>query len=249
MDEVLVEARDAVLVVTLNRPDARNAINAAMATGLLAAMEALDEDDSLAVAVLTGAGDGFCAGLDLRAFLKEGAPRDLPRFVRRGSEKPLVVAIEGFALGGGLEVALTCDLLVAGSGARLGIPEATLGLLAAGGALLRLPRRVPYGVAVELALTGASLTSERAHEVGLVDHVTDPGAALDAAMALARRVAASAPLPVVASKRLLRDAVALTEDEFWSVQRPYSTRVFESADAREGAQAFAERRSPQWLRD
>jgi enoyl-CoA hydratase/carnithine racemase len=154
-DAVLTEAHDSVLVITLNRPDAMNAIDTDMARGLLDAVQRLDSEPGLAAGVLTGAGRGFCSGLDLKAFAASGPPKGLARFLKAGSNKPLIAAIEGVALAGGLEIALTCDLLIAARDARFGIPEARVGLFAAGGALFRLPQRIPYGVALEMALTGA----------------------------------------------------------------------------------------------
>ena len=163
-DEVLTERRDRVLLITLNRPKARNAVNTALARALTAAIEELDGDDGLTAGVLTGAGGGFCAGMDLKAFATEGAPKGFDEFLRYGAKKPLIAAIEGFAVAGGLEIALTCDLLVAAKGVKLGIPEVGVGLFAAGGALMRLPRLVPYGVAMEMALTGDPITAEKALE-------------------------------------------------------------------------------------
>src|SRR5881275_1627506 len=162
---VLSESRDGVLLITLNRPDARNAVNLALAEGVAAALDELDSDDGLSVGVLTGSGKGFSAGMDLKAFVTGERPwvgdRGFAGIVQRASRKPLIAAIEGFAVAGGLEVALACDLIVAARGAKLGIPEVKRSLVAAGGALMRLPRRVPYGIAMELALTGDTFTAER----------------------------------------------------------------------------------------
>src|ERR687890_466086 len=183
---VLTERRDGVLLITLNRPEARNAVNLPVAEGVAAALYELDADDALSVGVLTGAGGGFCAGMDLKAFVTGERPwvgdRGFAGIVRRASRKPLIAAIEGFAVAGGLEVALSCDLIVAAEGAKLGIPEAKRSLVAAGGALLRLPRRMPYHVVMELALTGDPLPAERFHEYGVVNRVAPPGGALDAAL-------------------------------------------------------------------
>jgi enoyl-CoA hydratase len=245
-DEVLTEARGRVLVITLNRPDARNAINTPLAQGMVAALEQLDGDDGLSVGVLTGAGRGFSAGMDLKAFATTGPPSGFDTFLEKGSRKPLIAAIEGFALAGGLEVALTCDLLVAASNAKLGIPEVGVGLFAAGGALLRLPRRLPYGVAMELALTGDPMTAEQAHGYGLVTRLAEPGGALDAAVELAERIARNAPLSLAVSKQVLRETQGRTEEEFWAFQGPMMQTIFGSADAREGSVAFAEKRAPAW---
>jgi enoyl-CoA hydratase len=245
-DTVLTERKGRVLLITMNRPEARNAINGELADGLVAAVDELDRDDGLTVGVLTGAGKGFCAGMDLKAFASVGAPKSVARFLRHGAEKPLIAAVEGFAVAGGLELALTCDLIVAGKGAKLGIPEVGVGLFAAGGALLRLPQRLPYGVALELALTAELITAEQGYEYGLVTRLTEAGQAADAALALAERIARNAPLAVAASKRLVRAAQGCTEDEFWSLQTPLIPGVFESDDAREGPRAFAEKRAPVW---
>jgi len=245
-DEVLVKKHDRVLLITLNRPDAMNAINSALGQGIVAAVEQLDSDDSLTAGVLTGAGRGFCAGMDLKAFLKEGMPVGFNEFIQNGAKKPLIAAIEGFALAGGLEIALACDLLVAAKGVKLGIPEVGVGLFAAAGALMRLPRRVPYGVAMEMALTADPITAEQAFEHGLVSRLTGKGAATEVALDLAGRIARNAPLSVAASKQLLRETAGRTEAEFWDYQKPLVKDVFTSEDAKEGPRAFAEKRSPNW---
>src|ERR1700674_3020510 len=190
---VLTERRGNVLLITLNRPEVRNAVNAALAAGVAGALEELDGDDTLSVGVLTGAGGFFCAGMDLGAFVKGESPwfgdRGFAGIAQRSARKPLIAAIEGFALAGGLEIALACDLVVAARGAKLGIPEAKRSLVAAGGALLRLPGRMPYHVVMELALTGDTLAAERFHEYGLVNRLTEPGDAVDGALQLAGRLA------------------------------------------------------------
>jgi enoyl-CoA hydratase len=243
---VLTERRGRVLLVTLNRPDARNAINGELTEGLIGAMEELDDDEGLTAAVLTGAGKGFCSGMDLKAFAASGPPRGLTRILEQGAVKPMIAAIEGFAMAGGLELALTCDLLVAARGAKLGIPEAGVGLFAAGGGLFRLPQRVPYGVAMEMALTADPITAEQAFEYGLVTRLADPGQAVDVALALAERIARNAPLAVATSKRLIRASQGCTEGEFWAMQKPQIPGVFGSEDAKEGPRAFAEKRAPVW---
>jgi len=245
-DEVLVEKHDRVLLITLNRPEAMNAINSALGQGVVAAVQQLDGDDSLTAGVLTGSGKGFCAGMDLKAFLKEGMPEGFNEFIQNGAKKPLIAAIEGFALAGGLEIALACDLLVASKGVKLGIPEVGVGLFAAAGALMRLPRRVPYGVAMEMALTADPITAEQGLEYGLVSRVTERGEAADVAMELAARIARNAPLSVAASKQLLRETAGRTEAEFWEYQAPLMRDVFTSEDAKEGPRAFAEKRPPNW---
>jgi enoyl-CoA hydratase len=245
-EAVLTEGRGRVLLITLNRPEQRNAINTDLAQGLLAAVAQLDGDPGLTAGVLTGAGRGFCAGMGLKAFLAGGMPEGFFEFLTEGARKPLIAAIEGFGLAGGLELALTCDLLVAAKGSRLGIPEAGVGLFAAGGALLRLPRRVPYGVAMEMALTAEPITAEQAFEYGLVTRLAEPGAAVDVALELAERIAKNAPLSVAASKQILRETQGRTEAEFWEFQAPITREVFRSEDAKEGPRAFAEKRAPNW---
>lgn len=245
-DAVLTEQRGRVLLITLNRPDARNAINADVANGLWAAVERLNEDAGLTAGVLTGAGGGFCAGMDLKAFLGGEDISAMMTFIQRGADKPLIGAIEGFAVAGGLELALTCDLLVAAAGSQLGIPEVKRGLFAAGGGLLRLPSRVGYGKAMEMAITGDPITAEEAAAFGLVSQVTEPGTAVEAALALAERVAKNAPLAVAASKQLIKATQGASESEFWAAQGPLQMKVFTSNDAKEGPKAFAEKRAPDW---
>jgi enoyl-CoA hydratase len=247
---VLTERRDGVLLITLNRPSARNAVNLALAQGIAAALDELDGEDSLGVGVLTGAGKGFCAGMDLKAFVSGERPwvsdRGFAGIVRRGPVKPLIAAVEGFAVAGGLELALACDLIVAARGAKLGIPEVKRSLVAAGGALLRLPRSLPYTVAMELALTGNPIVAERAAELGLVNRLAEPGAAVSEALRLAEEIAANAPLALAASKRILQEQWDWSAAEMWSAQSAISDPVFASEDAREGATAFAEKRPPVW---
>ena len=247
---MLCERRGRLLVVTINRPDQRNAVNAAVAHGIAAALDELDGDSALAVGVLTGAGKGFCAGMDLKAFVAGERPhvpgRGFAGIVERSADKPLVAAVEGFAVAGGLEVALACDVIVASRGTRFGIPEVKRSLVAAGGGLLRLPRALPRNVALELALTGEPIDAERAHALGLVNRLTEPGDALTAALALADSIAANGPLALAATKRVIREAPDWPEAEFFERQRPITDPVFTSEDAREGATAFAERRDPVW---
>lgn len=243
---VLTETRGRVLVITLNRPEAMNSINTALATELTAAIDRLDSDDGLSVGVLTGAGRGFSAGMDLKAFATDGPPRGFDTFITNGARKPLIAAIEGFALAGGLEIALVCDLLVAAKGVKLGIPEVKVGLFAAGGGLLRLPGRLPEAVAMEMALTGDPITAESAHQYGLVSRVVEPGEAVAAAIELAERIASNAPLSTAMSKRVIRSSAGMTESEFWPYQATLTPEVFLSEDAKEGPRAFAEKRPPNW---
>ena len=247
---VLTERRGQVLVITLNRPEARNAVNAELAQGVAAALDELDGERELSVGVLTGAGKGFCAGMDLKAFVQGESPhvdgRGFAGIAQQPPRKPLIAAIEGFAVAGGLEVALACDLIVAAKGAKLGIPEVKRSLVAAAGALLRLPRRIPYHAAMELALTGDPISAERGAELGLVNRVTEAGGALDGALELADAVARNAPLALEASKRILIESPGWSQDEAWQRQGEISGPVFVSEDAREGATAFAEKRDPVW---
>jgi enoyl-CoA hydratase len=247
---VLTERRDRILVITINRPDQRNAVNAAVAQGIAAALDELDAGQDLAVGVLTGAGKGFCAGMDLKAFVTGERPwagdRGFAGITQRSADKPLIAAIEGFAVAGGLEVALACDLMVAAQGARLGVPEVKRSLVAAGGALLRLPRVLPHNVAVEMALTGEPIQAERAHELGMVNRLAEPGQALATALKLAEQIAAGGPLALAATKRILREAPDWPDSEFFQRQGGITAPVMSSEDAREGAQAFAEKRPPVW---
>jgi len=243
---VLTEKRGRVLLITLNRPDAMNAINGALSAGLVAAVEELDGDSGLTAGVLTGAGRGFCSGMDLKAFARGEDIGPMMTFVRNGANKPLIGAVEGFALAGGLELALSCDLLVAAKGVKLGIPEAGVGLFAAAGGLLRLPSRVGYGKAMEMAITADPITAEEGFEYGLIARLTEKGEAVDTAMELAERVARNAPLAVAASKQLIRATQGTTEEDFWKLQGPMQQSVFSSEDAKEGPRAFAEKRPPEW---
>ncbi len=247
---VLTERRGRILLITLNRPDARNAVNAALAHGVAAALDELDGDDDLALGVLTGAGSGFCAGMDLKAFMRGESPwvdgRGFAGIVQGPPRKPLIAAIEGFAVAGGLEVALACDLIVAAGGAKLGIPEVKRSLVAAGGALLRLPRRIPYHVAMELALTGDTINVERGYELGLVNRVVEPGDAVDTALGLAAAIEVNAPLALAASKRIILESPDWSREEEFDRQAEIAGPVFTSEDAREGAAAFGEKRDPVW---
>ncbi|MFN8174635.1 MAG: crotonase/enoyl-CoA hydratase family protein [Solirubrobacteraceae bacterium] len=247
---VLTEHRDRVLLITLNRPDQRNAVNAALAAGIGAALDELDGADDLVLGVVTGAGAGFCAGMDLKAFVAGESPyvegRGFAGITQRASRKPLIAAVEGFAVAGGLEVALSCDLVVAARGAKLGIPEVKRGLAAGAGALIRLPKRIPYHVAMEMALTGDPITAERAAEIGLVNRLAEPGGAVEAALELAGRVAPNGPLAIDASKRVIAATLDWTEAEAWERQGEIVGPVFGSQDAQEGARAFAEKRDPVW---
>ena len=247
---VLTERRDGTLVITINRPEVRNAIDAAAAQGIADALDALDADDTLTAGILQGAGGFFCAGMDLGAFVRGESPwigdRGFAGIAQRGARKPLIAAIEGFAVAGGLEIALSCDLIVAAEGARMGIPEVKRSLVAAGGALLRLPRRMPYHVVMELALTGDPMPAERFHAFGVVNRLTAPGGALDGALELAGALAGNGPLALAASKQILMVQDDWSSDEMWTRQGEIAGPVLGSDDAREGATAFKERREPVW---
>jgi enoyl-CoA hydratase len=247
---LLTERRDRVLVITLNRPDARNAVNLAMAEAMAAALDELDSTDELSVGVIAGEGKGFSSGMDLKAFATGERPwagdRGFAGIVQKPAEKPLIAAIEGFAVAGGLEIALACDLIVAAKGAKLGVPEVKRGLVAAGGALRQLPRRLPGAIAMELALTGETITAERAAELGLVNRLAEPGEALEVALELAGELAANAPLALKASKTVLRQQWSWDDATFWQEQGELVGPVFASEDAIEGATAFSEKREPDW---
>ena len=244
---VLVERQGRIMVITLNRPEAMNAINGALSHGLLNAVRELDEDESLTAGVITGNGRGFCSGMDLKAFARGEDIGPLTTFIRGGCSKPLIAAIERFAIAGGCEIALTCDLLVAAKGAKIGIREVKVGLFAAAGGVFRLPARVGYARAMEMALTGEPITAEAAMESGMLSELTEPGGALAAAIGWAERIAENAPLAVAASKQLVRAAAqGYDEESLWKMQQPLSAKVFSSNDAKEGPKAFAEKRAPKW---
>jgi len=246
---VLVEQRDRILIITINRPEAKNAVNAAVSRGLADAVDRLDDDPGLSVGIVTGAGGSFCAGMDLKAFARgenvvvEGRGMG---FTERPPVKPLIAAVEGYGLAGGMELALATDLIVASKNGAFGIPEVKRGLVAGGGGLLRLPQRIPPAIAMELALTGDVLPAVRAHELGLVNVLAEPGQVLDAAIALAEKITANGPLAVAATKRIITESRGWSPNEMWSQQRRILTPVFSSNDAKEGAIAFAEKRPPKW---
>jgi enoyl-CoA hydratase len=249
-DEVLVERRDGVQIITINRPQAKNALNLAVARAVADAVDELDASDDLRVGVLTGAGGTFSAGMDLKAFLRGESPaiegRGLAGITVTPPKKPLIGAVEGWALAGGFELVLACDLVVAGDTARFGVPEVTRSLVAAAGGALLLPRRIPYAIAMEMLLTGDPITARRGAEIGLVNRLVPEGKALEGALELAARVAAAGPLAVAATKRIARSSADWTLAEGWEEQERIIAPVFVSEDAREGATAFAEKRSPVW---
>ena len=248
--EVLSERRGRVALLTINRPEARNAINLATARALSSALDECASDDAVSVVVLTGAGDkAFSAGMDLKAFAAGEVPiteHGFAGITKRAFDKPLIAAANGAALAGGFEILISCDMVVAAEHAVFGIPEAQRGLIAGGGGLIRLPRRVPLAVAYEMALTADPIGAARAYELGLVNRVVPAGELLEVAVALGERIAKNAPLALRASKSVMRRSLELTEDESWAVSDEAFGAIGRSADALEGAVAFAERREPNW---
>ncbi|MGD0554111.1 MAG: crotonase/enoyl-CoA hydratase family protein [Streptosporangiaceae bacterium] len=248
--EVITERRDSVLVITINRPHARNALNRAVAEGIRDAVDELDADKQLRAAVLTGAGGTFSAGMDLKAFLTGESPdfegRGLCGITETPPRKPLLAAVEGWALAGGFELVLACDLVIASRSARFGVPEVKRALVAAAGGALLLPRRLPLPLALELLLTGEPIDADRAAQIGLVNRVVAEGEALATAVDLALAISRNGPLAVAASKEIARAGQDWTAAEGWRRQAAITTRILGSADAREGATAFAQKRDPVW---
>jgi enoyl-CoA hydratase len=249
-DEVLIEVDDGVAVITINRPEARNAVNGAVSAGIAAAIEDLDARKDVRVLILTGAGGTFCAGMDLKGFLSGDNPlaggRGFGGMTQQPPAKPIIAAVEGYALAGGFELVLACDLVVASEEAKFGLPEVTRGLAAGAGGLLRLQHRIPYHQAMRMVLTGERVPASELHEAGLIAAVVPAGQALEAARELAGRVAANAPLALTASKRVVVESADWPADEEYARQGEIIGAVFGSADAMEGAVAFAEKRPPVW---
>ena len=248
---LLDERRGAVSLMLLNRPEVGNAVDLPMAEAIADALERLDADPELRVGVLAGAGGGFCSGMDMKAFARTGqwpfaGDRGFAGIARRSARKPLIAAVEGYAIAGGLEIALACDIIVASRGAKLGLPEVKRGLVAAGGGLVRLARRLPAGIAAEMALSGDPITAERAHELGAVNRLAEPGRALELALELAGQVAANGPLAVAASKQILTRQRSWSEEEVFDRQDELARPVLESEDAAEGVRAYNEKRPPRW---
>lgn len=252
----LLERRGAIALITLNRPEALNAVNGALSTAVGEALEELAKDDDLRVGVITGAGRAFCAGADLKA-LASGQPIFAHRheewgfagMVQHFIDKPLIAAVNGFALGGGTEIMLACDLAVVSEQAKFGLPEVKRGLAAAAGGVLRLPRQLPMKRALEVMLTGDPIDAATAAEWGLVNRVVPADQVLDAALELAERIAANAPLSVRASKRIAYRSADYGDDwgeDIWRMAGEELESVFRSADAQEGAMAFVEKRAPRW---
>jgi enoyl-CoA hydratase len=249
-DSLQTEVRGNVLVMTIHRPEARNAMDQATAHALADALDELDARDDLRLGIVTGGGGTFCSGMDLKGFLRGERPsvegRGFGGLTERPPRKVLIAAVEGYALAGGFELVLACDLVVASRAARFGLPEVKRGLVASAGGLMRLPRRIPFHVAMEYALTGEMLDAERAQSLGLVNRLSEPGQALDEALKLAAVVAANGPLAVATSKRIVTESADWGREEMFDLQRPIAAPVFTSADAREGSAAFAEKRAPNW---
>ena len=251
MSDVLIDYEDGLMIITINRPQARNAVNRAVSYGVCAAVDELDARDDLRVGILTGAGGTFCSGMDLKAFLRGEVTRVEGRGIlgiaMTPPKKPLIAAVEGYALAGGFEAMLACDLTVASRDAKFGIPEVKRGLAAAAGGLMRLPRMIPQRIAMEMALTGDMISAERAAQYGLVNILTEPGGALAEAKRLAARIIANAPLSVAASKRVIVEQRDWTNAEMFERQLAITAPVLASEDAREGARAFAEKRPANWM--
>ncbi|WP_431970538.1 crotonase/enoyl-CoA hydratase family protein [Nocardia sp. bgisy134] len=250
MSVVLTEFADGIATITINRPEARNAVNRAVAHALADAIDEFESRPDLAVGILTGAGGTFSAGMDLKAFADGEHPvlpeRGFGGLTERPPTKPLIAAVEGWALAGGFELALACDLIVAATDAKFGLPEVKRGLIAAGGGVLRLPKTLPYQLAMEIALTGDTLGAVRAHQFGLVNAITEPGQALRTAEALAARIAENGPLAIRGTKQVLSQAIRYTDTDAFHAQLEIVRTVNTSADALEGARAFAEKRPPVW---
>ncbi|MGD1934800.1 MAG: crotonase/enoyl-CoA hydratase family protein [Candidatus Phaeomarinobacter sp.] len=245
----LIDQNGSVIVITLNRPEARNAINQDMAHAVAAAVDRLDQDPELTVGILAGNEQSFSSGMDLKAFLRGETPmiegRGLAGITETPPKKPLIAAVDGFALAGGCELALACDMIVASKGATFGLPEVKRGLIAGGGGVVNLPRRIPRGLAMEIVLTGEPVTATRAYDLGLVNRLT-VGPALDEAMKLADVIAKNAPLAVQVSKQVVLQSQDWSLDELYPRQNQLIGPVIMSKDAQEGAAAYAEKRKPAW---
>lgn len=248
--EVLTHVEDAILIIRLNRPESHNAVTRAMSFELAAAIDRLDGDDGLSVGILAGSGASFCSGMDLKSFLRGEQPevpgRGFGGFTQQPPRKPIIAAVEGYALAGGFELMLACDLVVAAETAQFGLPEVRRGLIAGSGGLLRFGSRVPLRIAMEVALTGRNMTASEAHRWGLVNRLTAAGESLAIARELARDIARNAPLAVTESKRIIMEAPDWPAAERWERQEASLRAIFSSQDAAEGAKAFAAKRKPVW---
>jgi enoyl-CoA hydratase len=248
--DLQVENKQGVLIITINRPQAKNALTQDVAYAVAAAIDELEKDNELRVGIITGAGNSFCSGMDLKGFLKGERPsvpgRGFAGVTEAPPNKPLIAAVEGYALAGGFELALACDLIVAAENAQFGLPEVKRGLVATAGGLLRLPKRLPYHIAMQHILTGDLLSAAKAYQHGLVNYLVPPGHALEEALKVAQQIMQNGPLALAASKRIVTESVDWSQDEMFAKQRVIAAPVFESQDAREGATAFAEKRPPVW---
>jgi len=249
-DAVITEVSNGVMTITINRPEAKNAVNRAVAQGIADAVEELDRNDDLRVGILTGANNTFCSGMDLKAFVSGETPmiegKGFGGLVEAPPVKPMIAAVEGYALAGGCELAICCDLIVAAENAQFGIPEVKRGLAAAAGGLMRLPRQLPPRVAMELALTGDFIDAGRAQSLGLINQVVAAGSALEGAHRLAAKIAANGPLAVRCSKQVIVESQNWDTDAMFERQMAILEKIFRSEDAIEGATAFAEKRAPVW---
>jgi enoyl-CoA hydratase len=249
-DAIKTDVSGGIAVITIDRPQARNAVNGEVARGIAAAVDEFDSRSDVSVLVLTGAGGTFSAGMDLKGFLSGDNPtvagRGFAGIVEMPPSKPVIAAVEGYALAGGFELVLSCDLVVASEEARFGLPEVRRGLVAGAGGLLRLPSRIPYHLAMEIALTGEHFTAARLAEAGLVNRIVPAGQALAGARELAEKVALGAPLALAASKRVIVESADWPAAEAFARQSEIISPIFTSKDAMEGAIAFAEKRAPNW---
>lgn len=249
-DELFVSRDNGIMTLTMNRPQARNAMNANMAQLIATALDELDASDDLHVGILAGGGGTFCSGMDLKGFLKGELPtvkgRGFGGITECGPVKPLIAAVEGYALAGGFELAIACDLIVAARTAQFGIPEVKRGLVAAAGGLIKAPDQIAPRLAMELALTGEPIDAARAYEIGLINRLADEGQAIDGAQTLAAKIVVNGPLAVRTSKQVMQDYARWSHGTRWHEQAKQTQSVFESDDAREGALAFAEKRPPKW---
>jgi enoyl-CoA hydratase len=249
----LVEKREHVLIVTMNRPEARNALSGPMLAGLTAAWNQVDADPDIRVAILTGAGGAFCAGADLKA-MTSSHPGESARSMDlsviesllkgRRLSKPLIAAVEGPAIAGGTEILQATDIRVAGESAKFGVSEPRWGLFPLGGSAVRLVRQIPYTVAADLLLTGRHISAAEAYRIGLIGHVVPDGTALDKALELAGLIAANGPLAVQAILRTIRETEGMHENDAFRLDAKLGMAVFQSEDAKEGPRAFAEKRKP-----
>ena len=252
--KVLTERVGHVAVITINRPEVYNCVDDDVAAGIEAALDEFEGDDNVWVIVITGAGDkAFCSGMDLRAFAKLG--REARIFTERGGfagvthrklTKPTIAAVNGVALGGGLEIALACDLVVAAENARFGIPEVKVGLVAAAGGITRLAKRIPRVLALEMGMTGEPIDAARAVAAGLASRIAERGKTLEEAISLAESICAASPVAVRQTREVMIASAQMTDDEAWELCRSANRVVLKSEDMKEGQRAFAEKRPPEW---